>query len=267
MLIKKLPIIISIILLFGLNACATTPEGGLGDEDADKNAATIYQEAKNALDKGDYETAISRLEALEARFPFGKFAQQAQLDMAYAYFKFEEPESAISSADRFIKLYPRHPSVDYAYYLRGVIKFDQGHSMFDALAAQDPATRDSGSARQAFQYFSQLLERYPNSKYAQDSVHRMTYLRNNIARSELMSAKYNMKMGAYIAAVNRVKYIINNLHQTPSVPEALAIMVKAYEKLQLDDLAKDAKRVLESSFPEHEQTLALNNDGLFSPAN
>lgn len=261
MLIKKLAISIFIVLL--LSACASTPERGLGDEDADKNAATIYQEAKNALDKGDYETAIGRLESLEARFPFGKFAQQAQLDMAYAYYKFEEPESAISSADRFIKLYPRHPHVDYAYYLRGVIKFDQGHSMFDTLASQDPATRDSGSARQAFQFFSELLERYPNSKYAQDSVHRMIYLRNNIARSELMSAKYNMKMGAYVAAVNRSKYIIKNLHQTPSVPEALAIMVKAYEQLQLNDLSRDAKRVLESSYPNHEQTLALNNTGLF----
>jgi outer membrane protein assembly factor BamD len=135
--------------------------------------------------------------------------------------------------------------------------------MFDTLTGQDPSTRDSGSARMAFQYFSELLQRFPNSPYAQDSVHRMIYLRNNIARSELQSARFNIKMGAYVAAANRSKYIVQNLHQTPSVPEALAIMVKAYQKLHLDKLANDAQRILETNFPNHEQTLALSKKGIF----
>ena len=200
-----------------LAGCASTgnKSSDFSSEDTDKTAGMIYQEAKSALDKGDYETAIERLESLEARFPFGKYAQQAQLDMAYAYYKFEEPESAVASADRFIKLYPRHPRVDYAYYLKGVVKFDQGHSPFDKMAGLDPASRDSASARKAFQYFSELIKRFPDSPYSADAIQRMTYLRNNIARNELHTAKYYMKLNAYVAAVNRSKYIIENLHQTP----------------------------------------------------
>lgn len=262
MTIKNL--IFFILVAVFLAGCASTEKrGSLLDEDTDKSAGTIYHEAKTALDKGDYENAIERLEALEARFPFGKYAQQAQLDMAYAYYKFEEPEAAISSADRFIKLYPRHPRVDYAYYLKGVIKFDQVHGLFDKIAGQDPASRDSGSARQSFRYFSELIARFPNSPYALDASERMYYLRNTIARSELYAARYYMELNSYVAAVTRAKYIIENLYQTPSVPEALAIMVKAYRKLHLDDLAEDAHRVLIKNFPKNEQTLALANKGLF----
>lgn len=255
-------ILLTLLALMSLAGCASNDERPFEeDEDAGKNASMIYREARNALDKGDYESAIERLEALEARFPFGVYAQQAQLDMAYAYYKFEEPEAAISSADRFIKLYPRHPRVDYAYYLRGVIKFQQVHSFFDEVAGQDPASRDSGSARMSFQYFSELIERFPDSPYAQDATQRMYYLRNTIARSELLAARYYMKLNSYVAAANRAKYIVENLYQTPSVPEALAIMATAYRHLQLNDLAQSAEKVLKLNFPEHEQTQALVNKG------
>ncbi|MDH5547920.1 MAG: outer membrane protein assembly factor BamD [Gammaproteobacteria bacterium] len=258
--------IVLLVVIAMLSACSNNPQRSqsiIGMDDADKSAATLYQDARNALDRGDYETAIQKLESLEARFPFGKFAQQAQLDKAYSYYKFEEPETAVAQADSFIKLYPRHPRVDYAYYLKGVIRFNQGISAFDEIAKMDPATRDSGTARQAFQYFSELLERFPESPYAQDAAQRMAYLRNSIARSELYSARYYIKMNAYIAAANRAKYIVENLYQTPSLPEALNIMVKAYRKLRLDDLAADAERVLKTNFPKHPQTLALNDSKLF----
>ncbi|HFE39658.1 MAG TPA: outer membrane protein assembly factor BamD, partial [Gammaproteobacteria bacterium] len=159
------------LLLLLLSACATTSDEDF--EDDGKTAAALYEEAKSALEQEDYETAIQRLETLEARFPFGKYAQQAQLDMAYAYFKFEEPQSATSAADRFIKLYPRHPYVDYAYYLKGLIQFNQGQSFFDKFAEENQAKRDPEAARKSFAYFSELVKRFPNSKYAKDSIERM----------------------------------------------------------------------------------------------
>jgi len=242
----KLNNILTLLLLCTivlLSACATTTEEEDEFYEADKTAAALYEEAKAAISQEDYETAIQKLESLEARFPFGKYAQQAQLDMAYAYFKFEEPESAIASANRFIKLYPRHPHVDYAYYLKGLVKFEQGQSVFDGLASQDPAKRDPEAARRSFQYFSELASRYPESKYSHDAVERMKYLKNNLARHELFAAQHYMERNAYVAAANRAKYIIDNFQTTPTMPEALLLLADAYDKLRLDDLATDARRV------------------------
>ena len=230
------------LLLILLSACASTPE----EDDfleADKTAGALYEEAKAALSQEDYETAIQKLESLEARFPFGKYAQQAQLDMAYAYFKFEEPESAVASANRFIKLYPRHPHVDYAYYLKGLVKFEQGQSVFDVLQSQDPAKRDPEAARRSFQYFNELVSRFPASKYSIDAVERMKYLKNNLARHELHAAQHYMERNAYVAVVNRAKYIVENFQTTPVMPEALLLMADAYDKLRMHDLATDARRV------------------------
>ena len=231
------------LLLLLISGCATLPEEESESDEPDKTAAALYEEAKSAISQEDYETAIQRLESLEARFPFGKYAQQAQLDMAYAYFKFEEPESAIASANRFIKLYPRHPHVDYAYYLKGLVKFEQGQSAFDGLASQDPAKRDPEAARRSFQYFNELATRFPDSKYSTDAVERMRYLKNNLARHELYAAQHYMERNAYVAAANRAKYIIENFQQTPVIPDALLLLADAYDYLQLHDLATDARRV------------------------
>jgi len=243
-----LAVAISLLFTLQLIGCATTDEESF--EDADKTAAALYEEAKSALAQEDYETTIQKLESLEARFPFGKYAQQAQLDMAYAYFKFEEPESAIASANRFIKLYPRHPHADYAYYLKGLVKFNQGQSMFDGITSQDPAQRDPEAASRSFQYFSELVKRYPKSKYARDASERMTYLRNNLARHELNAAQHYMNRKAYLAAANRAKFIIENYQTTPSTPDALLVMIKAYKALRLNDLASDAQRVYDLNFPK-----------------
>ena len=229
-----------------LSACATTPEDDL--EEDTKTAAALYEEAKSALGQEDYETAIQRLETLEARFPFGKYAQQAQLDMAYAYYKFEEPESATSAANRFIKLYPRHPYVDYAYYLKGLIKFNQGQSFFDSFGEDDIAKRDPEAAKKSFAYFSELTRRYPLSKYTKDAVQRMTFLRNNLALHELLVAQHYMSRNAYLAAANRATYVIQNYQKSPSTPEALALLSDAYKKLRMDDLAKDTQRVYDLNF-------------------
>ncbi len=230
-----------------LPGCATTAEEEI--EQANKTAATLYNEAKSALNQEDYETAIQKLESLEARFPFGKYAQQAQLDIAYAYYKYEEPESAVAAADRFIRLYPRHPKVDYAYYLKGLVKFNQGHSVFDKISGTDPAKRDPDSARKSFLYFSQLVSRFPDSKYTPDAIERMKYLRNALARHELYAAQYYVKMGAYVAAANRAKYILQHFYMTPSTQDALQIMIDAYTQLGLPQLAADAQRVYDLNFP------------------
>lgn len=246
MMKSKFLISLLCLLFLLLNACATTSEEDF--EEDNKTAAALYEEAKSALSQEDYETAIQRLETLEARFPFGKYAQQAQLDMAFAYYKFEEPESATSAANRFIKLYPRHPYVDYAYYLKGIIKFNQGQSFFDKFSKDDQAKRDPEAARKSFLYFSDLVRRYPDSKYSQDAIQRMRFLRNNLALHELLVAQHYMDRGAYLASANRAKFIIQNYQKSPSTPEALLLLSQAYKKLRLNDLAKDSRRVYDMNF-------------------
>lgn len=243
---KLLLSLIPALLLLLATGCATTSEDDI--EEANKTAILLYEEAKSALNQEDYETAIQKLESLEARFPFGKFAQQAQLDMAYAYYKYDEPESAVASADRFIRLYPRHPNVDYAHYLKGIVRFTQGHSAFDSISNTDPAKRDPEAARKSFLYFSQLVNRFPGSKYTPDALERMKYLRNSLARHELYAAEHYEKMGAFVAAANRAKYILENFQKTPYTKDALKIMINAYEQLKLNQLAADAQRVYDLNF-------------------
>lgn len=248
--------ILAIFLMLALAGCATTAEKDKEKDAMMENAPAerLFADAKNALAAGDYESAIQTLESLEARFPFGVYAQQAQLEIAYAYYKFDEPESAVAAADRFIKLYPRHPKVDYAYYLKGVIKFDQGKGAFDFLDSQAPYKRDPQAMDQSFRYFRELVERFPNSQYAHDAVDRMRYLRDNLAKQEIYVAEYYIKREAYLAAVTRAQYVIKYFQTTASVEDALAILVSAYLALDMKDLAKNSLAVLEKNFPDSEKT-------------
>ncbi len=212
----------------------------------------LYSEAKGALDAGDYEAAIKYYEMLEARFPFGKYAQQAQLDVVYAYFKFEEPESAIVAADRFLKLYPRHPKADYVYYLKGLVNFKKIQGPLDRFLPLDRSQRDQSATLQSFQDFAELLERFPNSRYSQDARQRMIDLRNMLAKHELHVAKYYLTRGAYLAAANRAKTVIESYQRTPSVAEALVVLAKAYKIMGFNDLSASALKVLKLNYPEHE---------------
>jgi len=233
-------------LLIALSGCAA-----FGDKDEkDLGAKELYDKGKTALNKEDFELAIKNFEKLESRYPFRIYAQQAKLDIAYAYYKFGEPESAISTADRFIKTYPRHPNVDYAYYIRGVASFPPGKNFFDKLFNLDPAHRDPRTAEKSFQYFSELVQRFPQSKYVDDAIQRMIHLQNYLARHELYVANYYMKRKAYVAALNRAEYIIGNYPRARSVPDALAMMVQAYKKLGLEDLAKDTKKIIQLNYPD-----------------
>lgn len=238
------------LALLTLAGCGVFEDGP--DVTRDWPVQRLYGEAKAALDGGDYDTAIDYYEKLESRFPFGRFAQQAQIDVAYAYWKEEEHASAIAAADRFIKLHPRHPNVDYAYYLKGLVNFEQGKSFVDRIIARDMSQRDPGAVRDAFDSFSDLVRRFPESKYAGDARQRMVYLKNLLARYEVHVADYYMRRGAYVAAANRARYVVENYQRTPAVPEALVIMAKAYRLMDLDDLAADAVRVLKLNYPQHQ---------------
>lgn len=208
------------------------------------NEQKFYSEASEALKDGDYEQAITYYEALEARFPFGRYAMQAQLDVAYANYKSDEPEAAIAAAERFIKLHPQEPSVAYAYYLKGLINYNRKFGFLDRYLPTDPSQRDPGSVRDAFQNFSELVNRFPNTPYTEDARLRMLYLRDNLAKNEIHAARYYYHRGAYLASVNRAKYVIENYSQTTAIRDALLIMIDAYGKLNLSDLQADAQRVL-----------------------
>ena len=230
-----------ILISLVLSGCSTSPD----DEDETKNwsAEKLHREGKDALEATDYEAAIEMFETLEARYPFGQFAEQAQLDTAYAYYKFEEPDSAISAADRFIKLHPRHDHVDYAYYIRGLASESKKINALDSVLPQDSSLRDPASTQKAYDYFAELVKKFPNSRYAPDASNRMGHLRNSVAAHEIHVANYYVGRGACVAAVNRAKHVVENFPQTPASRQALTILVDCYTKLGMTALAKDAQRV------------------------
>ncbi len=215
------------------------------------SAEKMYAEARGALDSGDYSKAVELYEELESRFPFGTYGQQAILDLAYAYHKNNDPDAAISTAERFIKLYPQNAYVDYAYYLKGLVNFQRGKGFSERFLPLDESQRDPGSSLQAFQDFSELMKRYPDSRYAEDAELRMTYLRNILAKHEIHVAQYYMRRGAFVAAANRARYVVERYARTPSVPDALVIMAKAYKVMGLTKLYEDAVRVFELNYPNH----------------
>ncbi|MEJ2452468.1 MAG: outer membrane protein assembly factor BamD [Gammaproteobacteria bacterium] len=238
-----------ILILSLLQGCASS--GSSDDPTAGMNAEQIYKKANAELKSGDYESAINFYERLEARFPYGQFADRAQMEIVYAYYKDNQQESAILAADRFIKLHPNHPNVDYLYYMRGLASYSLSKSFLDSLFNVDPTERDPKSARRAFEYFVELIKKFPKSRYAPDAAKRMVAIRNNLAKYEVHVANYDLSRGAYLAAANRSKYVVENYQRTPAVADALAIMVQAYNKLGMKELANDAERVLKLNYPNH----------------
>ena len=221
------------------------------DPTKDWSARRLYDTAKGHLDRGAHEQAIEYYEKLEVRYPFGPLAMQGQLDLVYAYYKFDERSSAIAAADRFIKLHPRHPNVDYAFYLKGLAHFVDGDSLLDRFGSKDMSEHDTSATLQSFRAFDELVQRFPESRYADDSRQRMLYLKNLLAAHELHVARYHMKRGAWLAAANRARYVVENYQRAPAVSDALAVLVIAYGELGLDDLSADAARVLRLNYPDH----------------
>jgi outer membrane protein assembly factor BamD len=252
---RHLLLIILLISLSATSGCSWFSKTGLDgdkDSDADKwSQGKLYKEAKDALNAGSWHKSIEYYEKLQARHPFGADSEQAQLDLAYAYYKEEEPVSAVAACERFMKLNPNHPHVDYAYYLKGLANFSQGKGLAERFLPVDATQRDQAAAMKSFEDFEDLTKRFPRSEYVEDAQKRMMYLRNILAQHEVHVANYYMRRGAYVAAANRARYVIENYERAPAVPEALMIMAKAYRILELDELSADALRVLESNFPNH----------------
>ena len=220
------------------------------DETAGWSAQRLYGEAKDEMTSRNWEKAIKYLEKLEARYPYGRFAQQAQLDVAYAYWKSGERASAIAAADRFIKLYPNHANVDYAWYLKGLVNFNENQGIFAVFDNPDMTERDPKGSYSSFESFKEVVTRFPESKYAEDAAARMRFLVNSLAQNEVHVARYYMKRGAYVAAANRAQYAVQNYPNAPAIEEAVFIMVKAYDALGMEDLRDAADRVMRKNFPQ-----------------
>lgn len=221
-------------------------------EDPTVSASQLYDEASSALRRQDYETAIKKFETLEGRYPFGGYTEQAQLEVAYAYYKYDEPDSAIAAADRYIQLHPRGKHVDYALYLKGLANMDRGDSLLNRLVKPNYAYRDQTVLENAYSAFSELVRRFPNSRYTDDASRRLLKLRDHLADHELYVARYYMRRGAWVAAANRAQYALSRYNGSTATIPALKILIAAYGKLGLKQEAADSRAILKS-------TLAAND--------
>ena len=237
-----------------LSACSSNNQQDFTSE------ADLYESAQEQLERSRWESAVRSLQLLEEHFPFGKYAEQAQLELIYAYYSSGEPDLATAAADRFIRLHPQHRNVDYAYYMKGLAAYSKDENFLSQIIPLDQTQRDPGAARESLSYFTQLLNRYPDSPYATDAKKRMLYLRNRLARYEIHVANYYFKRGAYLASVNRGKYVLENYQETPAVPDALAVMVQGYHLLEMDELSDRTLAVLRLNYPDHP---AFNKSGEF----
>ncbi|KGI77031.1 membrane protein [Oleiagrimonas soli] len=211
----------------------------------------LFQNAHTSLEKGDYAAAEKAYERLIARFPSGKYNEQSQVELAYAQYKDNKPDDAYSTINRFIKTFPTHKHIDYAYYLRGLINFNRTTGIVERFVEQDQSRRDQGYRLQAFDDFSQLTRRFPGSKYAADARQRMIFLRNGLAQFEINVATFYLKHKMYVASAHRAQYVIEHYQRAPEAGDALAILARSYKGLGRDKLADQAVQVLKLNFPNH----------------
>ena len=239
-----------VILALSLGGCSLFGSDEV-EVDVMSGEQQMYRQAQRYIDNSNFSLAVQTLQQLESRYPFGKYAEQAQLELIYAHHASFQNEEAIEAADRFIRLHPQHPSVDYAFYMKGVAAYDLNEDFFSSLVPTDDSRRDVSRVREAFGEFSTLLARYPDSRYAQDARARMVYIRNMLARHEIHVANYYFKRGAYMAALKRGQNVVENMQGTTAVADGLAVMAQAYILLELPNLANDTARVLCLNYPEH----------------
>jgi len=230
-----------LILITALSACA----GADKDETAGYSAKELYEEAQSSLDAAEFQAAVKNLESLEARYPFDPYAKQAQLEIAYAYYKYDELDQATSAVERFARLHPRDPHMDYVYYLKGLINFNRGQGLLDDWFPREPSRHDPAVLEQAFNNFATLVRRYPNSIYAGDAYQRMVYLRNQMAEKEIQIAEFYIQRKSWLSAAKRAKTVITRYPSTIWTKRALEILLQSYQELELNDLAADIKRVID----------------------
>jgi outer membrane protein assembly factor BamD len=237
---------ISLALVTSLAACSSTEE--VVELEPVLPEAELYANAMDKISGGNFIPAIDDLETLEARYPYGRYSAQAQLELIYAYYRSNQAAAAKSAASRFIRLHPDHEHVDYAYYLKGLTAFEENKGALDNYIATDKAKKDPGAMRDSFTDFETLIKRFPQSQYAADAKVRMVYLRNLLAEHEIHVAEYYISREAWLAAANRAQYVLENYQLTPAVKPALEILVHTYTQLGLTDNANNAQRVLDENF-------------------
>ena len=230
-----------------ISGCASD---GNKDETDGWSETKLYSEATEKLKDNDFAKCGTYFEKLEARFPFGPYSQQAQINAAYCYWKASEQAQALVAVDRFIKLHQGSPNLDYAFYLKGLITFNDDLGFLGKFTGQDLSERDPKAAREAFEAFKVVVDRFPNSKYAPDALDRMRYIVNSLAEADVIVARYYFQRGAYLAAANRAQLVLKDYDRAPAVEEALYILIKSYERLGMTDLSADGIRVFKLNFPE-----------------
>jgi len=242
--VLALPLLITAMLMTG---CAMLEEQ---DKTAGWTADEFLSAGQKQMAAGDWVGAIDTYKKQLGRFPYGRNAEQAQLDTAYAHFKNDEPALTVAAADRFIQMHPTHPNVDYAFYLKGLALFEPPDGLFDSLSGYNPANNDIGPVREAFIAYQELISRFPNSRYAPDARKRLIYIINVLATHEVEVARYYYAMGADVAAVNRARSVLETYRNSSAVEDALGVMVKAYARMGLSELHNDAVRVLKLNYPD-----------------
>ncbi len=247
--------LVATAMLAGISSCGKDRE--FPDR---RTAGELYADAKESLDKRNWQRAAAEYKLLQTRYPFGRYTEQSMLDLAYAFYKGGQPENALSTLDRFMRTYPAHANIDYAYYLRGLINYQQNLGVLERLIPERVRDRDQTTMRDSFNDFQELLRRFPDSRYAADARQRMVFLRFNLAAYEIAVAEYYMRRKAYIAVVNRARYVLENYPATPQNAEALALLHQAYSALKLTELADDAWSVLELNYPDHYYVLGRKKE-------
>jgi len=240
-------VVAALFLALAVGGCNLLPE--VRDETASWSAERIYREAHDALVQGNYIRSVKMFETLETRFPYGRYAQQAILESAYANYRAGETAAAVAACDRFIRTYPNHPNVDYAYYLKGLVYFREDQGLLGYVYELDLSEREPKAMRESFAAFKELVAKFPDSRYAGDSLDRMRYLTNSLALYEVKVARYYYNRGAYVAAVNRAQTALVTYPRTPANEAALEVLVKSYDKLGLAQLRDDSERILKQTFP------------------
>lgn len=243
----KLPISVLLLSSLLLSACSTSPD----EEQIAVRLSTpeqLYQKARNEMAVGNFTTASETLAELDSKYPFGPLALQVQMDLIYTYYKANNAEQALATIDRFMRLNPNHADIDYVIYMRGLINMERDTNIFQELINIDRSDRDPSNSRQAFDDFKQLIQRFPESKYATDAQQRMRYIKDRLAKYEIAVARFYMERKAYIAAANRCQYVIEAYGDTSQVKIALSIMVEAYEQVGLDTLADNARKTLQLNY-------------------
>lgn len=238
---------LAFVLLFGCSSATKAPQ---------LSERQFYEEAQAAIDNSNMTLAIERLQGLDSRYPFGRYAAQAKLDLVYCYYRTLDYEAAAATAERFINTNPDNPQLDYAYYMKGLSSYSVDRGIIERFIPSDFTERDMGPARESFEDFKHLINRFPNSKYAEDARQRMVYLRNLLAAYELKAAEFYMRRGAYVAALNRGRYVVENFDTSPSVPDALVLMAEAYTELNMTDLRADTITVLKHNYPNHPRLIS-----------